>query len=93
MSRLWVSAIALVADAVIVSGPTVPPVASREAMPLTAVADPIPVNVPVPDWENVTEALLDVSAARETFLTSATKTRLLPDGSGLLDEVMTIWYG
>jgi hypothetical protein len=84
---------ALVAEAVIVTGPTVPPVTSRDATPFSAVADPVLERVPVPDAENVTEALLEVRTERDTSLTSATKSRFDPDGSGLLDDVMTMWYG
>ena len=87
------SEMALVAAAVMVSGPTVLPVTRREAMPLRAVAAPMFDRVPVPAWENVTEALLDVSTDSETSRTSATRTRLLLDGSGVLDDVITMWYG
>ena len=93
ISRSAVPEIALVADAVMVNVPTVAPVTRREATPLTAVAEPRPVRVPVPLCEKVTDEVFVVSTASEILRTSAMRLRLPPVARGDVDEVMTMWYG
>jgi hypothetical protein len=93
--KLVVPEVSPVADAVIVIEPATAPVTVFEAMPDDAVAEPVPVTVPVPEvCVNVTEVeLSEVTTLPPASRTSAVIVRVAPEERFTVDEVITSCVG